>query len=432
MLTFVGQRRAFCDGGSRRDFLRIGALGFGGLTLADLLRAEAAAGAKATGKSVINIYLSGGPTHLDTFDLKPKAPKEIRGEFLPISTKATGMEICELMPRLASHGDKIAIVRSLTGVKDEHNPTQSDSGWSMNDLKNQGGRPGLGSVMSKVFGPASTTPDGTAPTAMDLTGWTKPGFLGQVHSAYRPDGASRNLRLGDKMTEARFTERQELLGSLDGLRREADRTGAMEAMDSFSQRAVNIITSGRIAKALDLKNESPETIDRYGAKKQKDNERFILARRLVEAGVRNVSFSWGGWDTHSQNFQSMRKQLPPLDVALSALIDDLSSSGRLDDTIIMMSGEFGRTPRINGGAGRDHWSQAGFFFLAGGGFKTGQVIGATNRNGERPADRPVHLQQVFATVYHQLGIDPNAVQLNDNNGRPQYLVDQRQLISELI
>ena len=432
MLTFFGQKRGFCDGVARRDFLRIGTLALGGLTLVDLLRAEVHAGQAATGKSVINIYLSGGPTHLDTFDLKPKAAKEFRGEFSPIATKAAGMEICELLPRLASHGDKLAIVRSLTGVRDEHNPSQSDSGWSMNELKNQGGRPGLGAVMSKVLGPASETAAGTAPTAVDLTGWTKPGFLGQVHGAYRPDGAMRNLKLSGQMSEARFTDRQQLLGSLDTLRRDVDRTGAIEAMDSFSQRAVNIITSGRVAQALDLKNEPAETLERYGARKNRDNERFILARRLIEAGVRNVSFSWGGWDTHSQNFQAMRKQLPPLDVALSALIEDLEQRGRLDDTIILMSGEFGRTPRINGGAGRDHWPQASFFVLAGGGFKTGQVIGATSRNGERAVERPVHLQQVFATVYHQLGIDPDTTQLIDPNGRPQYLVDQRQVISELV
>lgn len=432
MLTFVGQRREFCDGVARRDFLRIGALALGGMTLPDLLRAEARAGQAATGRSVINIYLSGGPTHLDTFDLKPRAAKEFRGEFSPIATKVAGMEICELLPRLASHGDKLAIVRSLTGVRDEHNPSQSDSGWSMNELKNQGGRPGLGAVMSKVLGPASETAAGTAPTAVDLTGWTKPGFLGQVYGAYRPDGAMRNLRLSGQMSEARFTDRQELLGSLDTLRRDVDRTGAIEAMDSFSQRAVSIITSGRVAQALDLKNEPAETLDRYGAKKNKDNERFILARRLIEAGVRNVSFSWGGWDTHSQNFQAMRRQLPPLDLALGALIDDLERAGRLNETLILMSGEFGRTPRINGGAGRDHWPQASFFVLAGGGLKTGQVIGATSRNGERAVERPVHLQQVFATVYHQLGIDPDTTQLIDPNGRPQYLVDQRQVIPELV
>ncbi|MCA9087818.1 MAG: DUF1501 domain-containing protein [Planctomycetaceae bacterium] len=433
MFTAYGDSHGFCDGYSRRDFLRIGALGIAGLTLPQLLRAEAMAGARATGRSIINIYLAGGPTHLDTFDLKPAAPKEFRGEFTPIATKATGMDICELMPRLASCGDKFALVRSITDMRNEHSSCQSDSGWSERDMKSQGGRPGLGPVMSRVFGPAQTTPEGTAPTAMDLTGWTRPGFLGQVHAAYRPDGTGRqNLTLDRRMNESRFSDRQNLLTGLDRMRRQVDGSGMMEAMDSFTSRAVGMITSGRVAAALNIEEESVETIDRYGGKRSGEARNFLTARRLVEAGVRNVSLSIGGWDTHGNNFKSMRTKLPVLDQALSALIEDLHDRGRLDDTLIMMSGEFGRTPRINGNAGRDHWSQAAFFFLAGGGLRTGQVIGSTNRLGERPEERPVHLQEVFATVYHQLGIDVETMVLTDPNGRPQYLGEHRRVIQELI
>jgi hypothetical protein len=432
MLSMLGHARGFCDGVSRRDFLKIGALGIGGLTLADLLRLEAQAGGAATGRSVINIYLPGGPTHMDTFDLKPNSPKEFRGEFSPIATKVSGMEICELMPLLASHADKCVIVRSLDDLKNEHAPTQSDSGWSERDLRNLGGHPGLGPVMSKLLGPVQATEHGSAPTAIDLSSWTKPGFLGQVHAAYRPDGTGRQNLTLNNVKEDRFQGRQDLLVSLDRMRRDADGKGMMDAMDSFAQRAVGIITSGEVAKALDTKDEKPETIARYGIKQERNNERFLLARRLIEAGVRNVALSWGGWDTHGQNFQTMRKQLPRLDQALSALIEDLHNRGRLADTVIMMSGEFGRTPRINGGAGRDHWPQAGFFFLAGGGLQTGQVIGATNRLGERPIERPVHVQNVFATVYQQLGINVETAQLRDPNGRPQYLLDHRQPISELV
>ena len=433
MIGFLGRSNNFCDGVPRRDFLRFGALGVAGLTLPGLLRAEAAAGARATGKSIINIYLSGGPTHMDTFDLKPNAPKEFRGEFNPISTKASGVEICELMPRLASFGDQIAIVRSLTGVNNEHSPRQSDSGWSEREMKSAGGRPGIGPVMSKVLGPAQETEEGTAPTAIDLDGWTRPGFLGQVHAAFRPDGTGRsNLALERGMTDERFLDRRELLANFDRFRRDVDGKEMMTAMDSFADRAVGIITSGQIYKALDTKNEPEANRQRYGVKLEGSNQNFILARRLVEAGVRNVALSIGGWDTHGQNFTAMRKKLPALDAALSSLIEDLHNSGRLADTIIMMSGEFGRTPRINGGAGRDHWPQASFFFLAGGGLKTGQVIGSTNRLGEKPEDRPVHLQQVFATIYHQLGIDPQVAHLTDPNGRPQFLIDQRDPIAELI
>lgn len=433
MFQWQGTQHRFCDQISRRDFFSIGATGIAGLSLPNLLRAEAVAGLQATGKSIINIYLAGGPTHMDTFDLKPKAPKEFRGEFAPIATKAGGVEICELFPHLASHGDKIAIVRSLVDLKNEHAATQSDSGWSTRDLQAQGGRPGLGPVMSKLFGPAVTTPAGTAPTAMDLTGWTRPGFLGQTHSAYRPDGTGRaNLQRNTRIKPDRFQDRSQLLGEFDRFRRQTDASGMMDAMDSFSQRAFGLITSGQVARALDLNEETAETTERYGAKKDRDAQNFLLARRLIETGVRNVAFSIGGWDTHGKNFDAMRKKLPVMDVALSAMIDDLHHSGRLAETIIMMSGEFGRTPRINPNAGRDHWPGAGFFFLAGGGLKTGQVIGSTNRLGERPEDRPVHLQEVFATIYHQLGIDVGGTTLQDPNGRPQFLADHRQVIQELV
>jgi hypothetical protein len=431
MLTLFGEKRRYCDGISRRNFLQAGALVASGLTLADLLRAEAQAGSSRN-KSIINIYLGGGPTHMDTFDLKPNAPAEFRGEFKPIATNAPGVEICELMPRLATVGDKIAIVRSITGIRDEHSPRQSDSGWSENDLRSIGGHPGLGPVMSKVYG----TVNGTAPTSIALSGFTNHGFLQPIYRDFRPDGQGRgNLTLNGAMNADRLASRKSLLDGLDRIRREMDHTGSMTALDSFNERAITVITSGTLAQALTTDKEDPRTIDRYGMHlggSYGGNRNFLLARRLVEAGVRVVSLSWGGWDTHGQNFQSMRQQLPALDVGLSALIEDLSARGLLEDTMIMMSGEFGRTPRINGGAGRDHWAPASFFFLAGGGLRTGQVIGATNRLGERPQERPVHVQQVFATVYKNLGIDVESVTLTDPNGRPQYLVEHREVIKELI
>jgi hypothetical protein len=370
---------------------------------------------------------------LDTFDLKPNAPSEIRGEFRPIATSSPGLEICELMPKLAALGDKFSVVRSLTGVSEEHTNVQSSSGWPENSLRSMGGRPSVGAVMSKLFGASQANSTGSALTSVDLTNASRPGFLGQVHAAFTPDGVGRqNLMLNDQVTLSRLDDRKELLGGLDRLRRGSDTKGMMTALDSFTERAVDLVTSGSIAKALDLKNEDPRTLVKYGVEKDRQNQRLLLARRLIQAGSRCVAFSWGGWDTHSNNFGSMKTQLPNLDTGLSALIEDLDGHGMLEDTIILMSGEFGRTPRINGGAGRDHWARASFFYIGGGGFRHGQAIGSTNRLGEIAHDLPVHLQNVFATVYKQLGIDPDAVTLTDPNGRPQYLVDDRKLITELL
>jgi hypothetical protein len=436
MLTISGSRQRFCDGVSRRNFLQIGALGFAGITLPNLLRAEGRAGSQSTGKSIINIYLPGGPSHMDMFDMKPLAAKEFRGDFSPIPTNVAGMEICEHMPRLATLAEKFSVIRSLTGVNEEHTPNQSDSGWSFNSLREMGGRPGIGSVMTRLWGPQQTTSLGGCPTFVDLTGWTQVGFLGQVCAGFRPDNEGRsNLTLNGAISPARLNDRQSLLGGLDRLRREADGRGMMSAMDSFTDRAVSIVTSGEMAKAIDLRNEDPRSLDRYGATGNQpfgSTQNFVLARRLVQAGVRCVGLSWGGWDTHGNNFGHLKGQLPRLDTALAALIEDLDAHGLLEDTLVLMSGEFGRTPRVNGSAGRDHWPRASFFFLAGGGLKHGQMIGTTNRTGEYPVERPVPLQNVFHTVYHTLGIDANAVTLTDANGRPQYLVDDRQLVRELV
>ncbi len=285
--------------------------------------------------------------------------------------------------------------------------------------------------MSRLQG----TVNGNSPTFVGLDSFGRSGFLGGIYSPYRPDGPGRaNLRLASSMTPERLNGRAQLLNQLDGIKREADRGGMMASMDAFNERAMTVITSGELANALDTSLEDPRLVERYGSNlrgRYSSNSRFLLARRLIDAGVRCVTLSWGGWDTHSNNFKSMQDQLPALDRGLSALIEDLDARGTLDDTIIMMSGEFGRTPRINGNSGRDHWPRGAFFFLAGGGFRNGQVIGSTNRLGEEAQDRPVHLQQVFATVYRQLGIDLETT-LFDPNGRPQYLLDHREVIHELV
>ncbi|MBS0263413.1 MAG: DUF1501 domain-containing protein [Planctomycetes bacterium] len=432
MFTVRGARAQFCDGVSRRNFLQIGAAGVAGLTLADFLRADES-GAKNVDykkKSIINVYLGGGPSHMDTFDLKPEAAKEFRGDFNPIDTNVPGIQICELMPQVAKMMDKFAILRSLTGLFEEHSPHQTETGWSEQSLRTSGGRPSLGAVVARLHG----ANNGAAPTFVDLTGHTKHGFLGSVYGAFRPDGEGRaNLTLNG-VTTGRLDDRQQLLTGLDRLKRDADASGSMKAMDSFAQRAVSVITSGEVARALDLTQEDPRLRERYlggGNSPHHENDRFLAARRLVSAGVRCVSLSWGGGDTHGQNFSHLRGQLPPLDRGLATLVEDLDGHGLLQDTIVIVWGEFGRTPRVNAAAGRDHWPRAMSVLVAGGGLQTGQVIGATNRNGEMPKDRPVHLQELFATLYMHMGIDPKYTTLIDNNGRPQYLVEHNTSLREL-
>ena len=431
MLSIHGKHERFCDGVSRRHFFRIGAAGVAGLGLADILRADALAGPTAARRAIINIYLPGGPSHMDLFDIKTEAPAEFRGEFQAIDTSVPGVRICEHLPRLAGLMHKLVAIRSIADMANEHSSYQSDSGWSENSLRSIGGRPSLGSVVSKLQGSSNQS----APPFVQLSGNASAGFLGQIYQPYRPDGPGRaNLALSNGITLDRLDDREQLLCGLDRLRREVDSSGAMNALDTFNRRAVGVITSSALADAFDVSREDPRLRDRYGNQQQSryGNERFLLARRLVEAGVRSVSLSWGGWDTHGNNFGHLKDQLPEMDQGISALVEDLDSRGMLDDVLILVSGEFGRTPRVNGGAGRDHWPRVGCAMLAGGGLRTGQAIGTTNRLGEYAQDRPVHFQEVFATLYHQLGIDPRRTTLIDANGRPQYLVDVNEPMRELI
>jgi len=392
------------------------------LTLADLLRAEESAGIKSSHKAVINIHLGGGPSHQDMFDLKPEAANEFRGEFNPISTNVPGMQICEHFPQLATMADKFAVIRSVVGMYDDHSNFHTQTGFGRNDLRNVGGRPSLGSVAAKVLGPTA----GGAPPFIAYNS-APTGYLGPVYKAYKPEGG--DLKLVGGMNEERLGSRTNLLADMDRLRRDVDATGQMAALDSYTQRAVGVVTSGIVADALDLNKEDKDVVKRYGGE---DGKSFLRARRLIEAGVRVVTFDWGGWDTHGDNFGQLKKQLPKLDRAMSSLLTDLSDRGMDKDVTVVMWGEFGRTPRINAGAGRDHWSRVAMCFLAGGGMKLGQMIGTTTKNAEDAKDRPVQLQEIFATLYHNLGINVQTQQLFDHAGRPQYLVDKRQPIAELV
>jgi hypothetical protein len=447
MFTILGRPHRFCDGVSRRSFLRIGALGLGAgsLTLADLFRAEARANTRSSHKAVINIFLGGGPPHQDMWEIKTEAPAEIRGEFKPIATSVPGLQIGEAFPKIAARMDKFAVLRAVVGASGGHDAVQCTTGWAPRDLAAMGGRPSLGSAVAKLQGPV----DPSVPAFVGLAEPTKhlpwsdagrPGFLGTAYAPFKPDGPGmKNLKLNG-ITLDQLGDRRRLMSSFDGLRRELDANGSLTGLDANVERAMGVLTSSRLLEALDLSKEPERVQARYGDGKpykfQFDgaptvNDQLLLARRLVEAGVRCVTLSYGRWDSHGKNFDLVRDHGSKLDQGLTALVDDLDARGLLNDVTVIAWGEFGRTPRINNNAGRDHWPQVSCAILAGGGMKTGQAIGATNRLGEYAKERPVHFQEVFATLYHNLGIDPATTTINDPTGRPQHLVDQP-VIRELV
>ena len=426
MLTFQGQRRSFCDGIARRDFLTLGALG-AGLTLADALRLQAAQPAKksrsTTPKSVIMVYLPGGPSHIDMYDPKPDAPVEFRGEFKAIPTNVPGVQICEHMPMQARMMDKLAVLRSVVAV-DEHSDVNLMTGYPEN-VNRIAGHPSFGSVMSKLQG------DSEVPPFVSLRGMstgTQPGYLGVAHRPFTPDGpAQQNLKLVNGVLPDRLGERKSLLAGFDTARRDIDATGSMKGMDAFTTRAFDMIASGAVRDALDLKQEDPKSRERY-----KGVEHFLTARRLVEAGVRFVTLNYGGWDTHSGNFKQLKTQLPLLDRGVANMIQDLHDRGLSDDVITIVWGEFGRTPKVNAqDAGRDHWSPVMSALVAGGGLKMGQAVGASSARGEYPKDRPYRVPQVLSTLYRAIGIDP-AMTFPNGTGRPMYVLDDREPVTELL
>ena len=445
MLTIRGARHRFCDGVSRRNFLKIGALGMGGVALPDLLRAEAHAGKGRSHKAVIMIFLPGGPPHQDMFDIKTEAPSEIRGEFKAIKTNVPGIQICELFPRMARMMDKLVVIRSIVGAKDRHESFQCFTG-RLRGNEPPGGWPCIGSVLSRVYG--STDPSvpgfvGLSPK-MGHVPWSRPGqagFLGPAHAPFQPNGAGKDDMVLNGITLDRLDDRKALLASIDRFRRAVDRNGVMDGLDAYNQQAFGILTSSKLATALDLSNEDPRLVERYGkgiaANKSDGGPRlmnqFLIARRLVEAGARCVTLAFSRWDWHGNNFGQGRDDMPMLDQGVTALVEDLHSRGLDKDVTVVVWGEFGRTPKINNGAGRDHWPRVSCALLACGGLRTGQAIGSTDRLGGEAKDRPVHFQEVFATLYHQVGIDVSNFTLNDLSGRPQYLVDpQYKPMPELI
>jgi uncharacterized protein (DUF1501 family) len=423
MFTLWGRAERFCDGIDRRNFLKIGAFG-AGLTLADLLRLRAVAGGMTSSKSAIMVYLPGGPSHLDMWDLKPDAPKEFRGEFNPIATNVPGIQICEHMPLQAKMFDKLAVIRSIISV-DEHSDSLVMTGYSDRDNRTAA-HPSFGAVVSKLRGAARAD----VPPFVSLRGMsrgTEPGFLGIAHRPFTPSGPGmQNLRLVRDVDAARLEQRRALLEGFDDLRRDIDASGTMSGLDTFTAQAFDMVTSGRVRDALDLQKEDPKVRERY-----KGVEQFLTARRLVEAGVGCVTLAYGGWDTHGQNFQTLKRQLPVLDRGIANLIQDLHERGMDRDVVTVVWGEFGRTPKINGGAGRDHWAPVMAALVAGGGLKMGQAVGASTARGERPKDRPYTASQVLSTIYRAIGIDP-ARTFPNGSGRPVHILDDREPVVELL
>jgi Protein of unknown function (DUF1501) len=438
MLNIPGPQSRYCDGLTRRNFLKIATFAFGATTfsMTDVLRAEAGAG-RSSHKSVINIFLGGGPPHQEMWEIKTEAPDNIRGEFRPISTRVPGIQICELFPRIAQVMDKCVVIRSVVGFQESHSPILPYTGWPTEALRSLGGHPSIGAAVARLQGPvdASVPPFVGLAANIRFRPWLdigQTGFLGPAYAGFKPEGPGmEDMRLG--VSTDRLSERRRLLASFDDLRSDIDAGGTVDGLDALQQRALGVLTSSRLANALDIAQEPISVRERYGDGKpypyQADgaatvNDQLLLARRLVEAGVRCVTLTYGRWDNHADNFNIMRDHGPKLDQCLSALIEDLDARGMLDDVTVAVWGEFGRTPRINNNAGRDHWMPVSCCLLVGGGMRTGQVIGSTTRLGETAATRPVHYAEIVATIYRNLGIDPTTTTILDPTGRPQFLVDR--------
>jgi hypothetical protein len=417
-----------CEGFHRRDFVKIGSAGLLGLGLADFLRLQAASDSKAPAraKNVIMVWLAGGPSTIDMWDMKPEAPTTIRGEFKPIDTKVPGVQLCEHMPRLAAVLDHCTLVRSLHHTIADHGrgTVYLTTGNKPTPAMQY---PSLGSLAAKLLPPELGVP----PYAkFGGGGFGNAGFLGPAYNPFTPGRGAAGVELPAGFTPEDLEARNRLLKSFDSSFKTFDESDDLAAgLDKFRQQALDVLRSNKTRKALDLSEESQSVRDQYG------NDAFgqgvLSARRLIEAGVRFATVSLGGWDTHNGNFTSLRgRLLPTLDRTLSALIGDMADRGLLKETIVYCAGEFGRTPRVRGN-GRDHWARSMAVLLAGGGFRAGYVHGSTDAEGMAPATLPCSPDDVSATIFHCLGIDP-LHEIPSNTGRPMYVFREGKVISALV
>ena len=423
-----------CDGGSRRDFLKAGVLGLGGLMLPDLLRlraAEKAAGKATKNTSVVWLWLGGGPTHVETFDPKMSAPAEYRSTVGAVKTNVPGIELGGVFPKMAKQADKMAFVRSFAHRNSGHGGGTHFvmTGYDFPPADNGQApiKPGLGSILSRYRG-ASNVRTGL-PTYVRLSGilGDGPAWLG---SAYAPFDVGGNARrnMNPVVTHDRLADRRTLLKTFDSMDRQIEKSGLLQGLDSFESQAFDLVKS-RARETFDLSREDPRVRDRYG----KDGlaQQLLLARRLCEAGVGFVTLHYGGWDMHGQIAQNMRTLGPRVDHAVATFVDDLQQRGLDREVLLVITGEFGRTPRINGSAGRDHWAPLSTLGLAGGGLKMGQVVGESNSKAEVPKSTPIGPQDLMATVFHVLGI-PQELQYRDPSGRPVSMVTGGKPIAELV
>lgn len=444
MLTFWETSRAGSLRCSRRAVLQVGALGFGGFTLADWCRrrAQAAPGATpspADATAVIHVFLGGGPSHIDTFDLKPNAPAEIRGEFLPIASNVPGVQLCEHLPHLARVMDRMAVVRSVAHGNAGHLPASHwmVTGYEPPQSTTTNVNPYCGAIAARFRGPvAPQMPAYVSIPKRQLLGAAA--YLGPSYNPFTPESDPaaerfqvRNLNFPRGLDASRLETRTALRHDLDRLRGDLDRFGESTGIDRFTHEAFALVSGDRARSAFDIASEDPALRERYGHTPM--GQRCLLARRLVEAGATFVTVLGGGeWDTHVDNFVTLKnRSLPPFDQGLAALVSDLAERGLDRRVLVLVSGEFGRTPTINKRAGRDHWPGAISVLFAGGGMRMGQAIGATDSRGRQPVSHRYSPGDVLATVYGFLGIDPRQ-EIPDHSGRPVRILSEGAPISELL
>jgi hypothetical protein len=435
MLTLrLSRHGTTCDGRSRRDFLKAGVLGLGGLALPDLLRLRAAEGARGKptrSTSVVWLWLGGGPTHVETFDPKMTAPAEFRSTVGAVKTNVPGIELGGVFPRLAKHADKLAIVRSFAHRNSGHG---GGTHWVMTgydfppaDNNQPAVKPALGAVLARYRGATSRS---GLPTYVRLNGiyGDGPVWLGSAYAPFDVGGnAQRNM--APTVQAERLGDRRSLLKTFDTMNRAIDRSGLASGLDSFETQAFDLLRS-RAREVFDLNKEDPRVRDRYGNVGQLGKQ-MLLARRLCEAGVGFVTIHHGGWDMHAQIAQGMKSLGQQVDHAVAAFLEDVEARGLSDDILLVITGEFGRTPRINGSAGRDHWAPLSTLALAGGGLKMGQVVGQSSEKAEVPKTTPITPLDLMATVFHVLGV-PQDLHYKDPTGRPTPMNDGGKVIAELM